>query len=302
MMQQKKSFNPTKTRIPLIIAILLLTAVFPAWGQNLHFDVSSSLDWSRGEFTAQTSFNLAQAGLRLPAGRLMAEETLQRAWPGLFRPHILSLRVDSDSTIETLVERGELSLRDLDNISLGARITPPSLSADMTSMIGRYTVQLDRIASLLNRHRRAIEPPRPLVPVHAANHTGIIIIADRELPIRGRNARALVEPCLFPKIWDTNMTLIYDRNMVTPAGGRLMVRYAAPENIFRPTPSGLEGELAALVGPRPLRILAREVFGIFPTDPVIDRNDALQILSSENNRRLLREGRVVIVLNAEILN
>jgi hypothetical protein len=51
------------------------------------------------------------------------------------------------------------------------------------------------------------------------------------------------------------------------------------------------------VGSNPLRILAREVFGLNPTDPVIDREDALKILSSENNRRLLREGRVVLVLN-----
>jgi hypothetical protein len=30
---------------------------------------------------------------------------------------------------------------------------------------------------------------------------------------------------------------------------------------------------------------------------VIDREDALKILSSENNRRLLMEGRVALVLN-----
>jgi hypothetical protein len=51
------------------------------------------------------------------------------------------------------------------------------------------------------------------------------------------------------------------------------------------------------VGSNPLRIIARGVFGIDPTDPVIDRDDALLILSTENNRRLLREGRVVLVLN-----
>jgi hypothetical protein len=55
------------------------------------------------------------------------------------------------------------------------------------------------------------------------------------------------------------------------------------------------------VGDRPLRLIARGVFGARPTDPIIDSEDALIIISSEENRRLLREGKVVIVLNDEVL-
>ena len=287
-----------------------MAVLSPARAQEpgIKFDVSSSVDWRRGELNAQTSFNLAQANLRLPSGRLMGEEILKEAFPRLLRPYLLSLRVDSDSTMRSLVDRGDLSLEDVDNLSLGAKKTPPSLSVDLASMIGRYTVLMENISSLLTRHRRAAEPARPFIPAQAADYTGIIIVANEELPIRGRNTRALVEPCIFPKIWDTNMTLIYERNMNEPSnassagdGGKLMVRYTTTDSILRPTPSGLEGELAAILGPRPLRILAREVFGIYPTDTVIDRDDALQILSSDNNRRLLREGRVVMVLNGEML-
>ena len=104
------------------------------------------------------------------------------------------------------------------------------------------------------------------------------------------------------------MNLIYERNMVEPSSvsfagkdGTFMIFYAVADSIFRPTPSGLEGELASLLGPRPLRILARGVFGVTPTDPVIDRDDALKIISTENNRRLLREGRVALVLNEKML-
>jgi len=291
-------FKQTWTKIPPIALFLLLAALFPAWGNEsaINFTTSASIDWQRGELSAQTSFNIAQAGLRLPAGRLLGEDILQRAWPRLSRPHLLSLRVDSNSTIRSLIERGELSLQDVDTISRRARKTPPSLSADMANMIGRYTVYVEEISSLLIRHRHTFEPVRPVVPVPTVDYTGIIIIADRELPVWGRHAASLVEPSLFPKIWDTNMNLIYERGMVDP-DRILMVRYAAAESIFRPTPSGLDGELAALVGPRPARIFARGVFGIYPTDPVIDHNDALRILSSDHNRRLLREGRVVIVLD-----
>jgi hypothetical protein len=60
--------------------------------------------------------------------------------------------------------------------------------------------------------------------------------------------------------------------------------------------------LAELVGNNPLRIIARAVYGIRPTDPVIDREDALLILSSEENLRLLREGRVAIMLDKSVLS
>jgi hypothetical protein len=125
------------------------------------------------------------------------------------------------------------------------------------------------------------------------------------LPVHGRNTSALISPCLFPKIWDTEMNLIYERNLTDPAltssGLRPIVRYAKREDIFRSTPSGIDNELIPLVGERPLRIFARSVFGAVPTDPVIDRSDAMLMISNENNRRLLREGRVVLVVNGEVL-
>jgi len=301
-MPQKKNFKP----VVACAVVAFLLASFPILGNetSIDFDASASIDWRRGEISAQTSFSLAQAGLRLPSGRLMGEDILQRAWPRLFRPYLLSIRVDSSSTLADLVERGDLSLQALDSISRAARKTPPSLSPDMSRMIGRYAVSIEEISALLITHGRAAEPLRPLVPVPALDYTGIIIIADRSLPVRGREGSALVQPSLFPRIWDTNMNLIYDRNMTEPpplGSSARIVRYAAPENIFRPTPSGLEGDLAALAGPRPLRVFAREVFGAYPTDPVIDHSDALRILSNDNNRRLLREGRVVLVLSAEMV-
>jgi hypothetical protein len=97
------------------------------------------------------------------------------------------------------------------------------------------------------------------------------------------------------------MNLVFERNMVEPALGQKqgMVHYTGRESIMRPTPSALDEALITRVGENPLRIMARGVFGVVPTDPIIDREDALLILSSEANRRLLREGKVAIVLAKE---
>ena len=286
----------------LIIALFLLgTAGIEA---QVRFDVSSSIDWTVRELDTLASFNLLQAGIRLPTGRSMGEEILRQSFARLVRANLLTIRVDSTSTVQDLVDRGEISLEELDRICLAAEKTPPSLSTDLSQMTGRYKVFMEKISARLLSHRRAIEPPRPLIPIHAADYTGIIIIANDTLPIHGRLSQALVVPCLFPKIWDTNMELVYERNMFDPGMKEesLMVRYTTPENIFRSTPSGLEGELDALVGPNPLRIFAREVFGVNPTDLVIDREDSLKILSTENNRSLLRDGKVALVLDEKTLN
>jgi hypothetical protein len=109
----------------VFVLFLLIIATFPAWSQEASFDTSFSVDWARGEIYSQVSFDLAQAGIRLPAGRFLAEETLRDAYPQLLRPQLLSLRLDSNSTVGNLVERGELSLAQLDSICLEAEKIPP---------------------------------------------------------------------------------------------------------------------------------------------------------------------------------
>ena len=291
--------------LSFVCALALFFLLNSAWTQEGHhrFYASHSIDWTRGEISSRLDFDLAASGLRLPAGRFQAEEILREAYPRQIRTFLTSIRLDSSSTVGDMLERGEITLRELDVICREARQIPPSLSPDFRRMTGRYTVMMQELSSLFTRHRTPFEPAGPLIPIPTANYTGIIIIADTELPIHGRWTSAMLEPSIFPKIWDTEMNLIYERNMFDPAlrNERLMVNFAAAESIFRPTPSGLDGELALLLGPNPMRILATGGFGVNPTDAVISRHDALRILSSENNRRLLRDGRVLFVLNESVL-
>jgi hypothetical protein len=271
------------------------------FGQSL--DISGTVEWEKMEINASVALLLSSAGIRLPTGRAQAEELILTEYPRLARPALLSIPVDSSSVLEDLINRGEFSLQSMGNIILSARRVPPALSPDLSSLTASYIIDLTRIGAALIRHSRPQDIIRPLRPVPAAAYTGIIIIADGVLGIHGRNAESLVFPCLFPKVWDTGMNLIYERNMVEneTAQSAGIVRYVTESSIFRPTPLGLSPELATLVGNNPLRIIARGVYGIYPTDPIIDREDALIILSSEENLRLLREGRVAMVLSGGTL-
>ena len=287
-------------RFFLVMAICIMISPVFAQERAINFDTSVLVNWAQGELSGQTGFNLAQAGLRLPTGRYQGEEALREAFPQLLQPYLLSLRVDSTTTIRDLVDLGEISLQDLNNICREAVIAAPHLSTDLSRMTNSFKITTEKISTMLIRHRNINEPLRPLLPVHTPDYTGIIIIATDELPIHGRLTRTFMEPCLFPKIWDTDMNLVYDQSMFDIRGeNKLMIRYAGRQSIFRSTPSGMDSELLAFAGPNPLRIIARGVFGASPTDPVIDHSDAMLILSSENNRRLLSEGRIVLVLNED---
>jgi hypothetical protein len=196
---------------------------------------------------------------------------------------------------------------------------------------GSYILNLSGLSADLMQHSRAEDMRRILGPASAAEYTGIIIIADERLPIFGRNSTAHVLPCMLPKVWDSDMNLVYELNTIDPWRTlrpytrdknepsalpkintdenlpadmylkNAVVRYTEREKIFGPSPSGLDEELEQLVGPRPLRILAQGVYGQRPTDPIINREDARIIFSNEVNRNLLREGRVAIILSKDVL-
>jgi hypothetical protein len=268
-------------------------------GQSL--DIAGAVEWETMEIAASVALNLASAGIRLPTGRAQAEEFVGAEYPRLIRPSLLSIPVDSSSTLQDLIDRGEISLQSVGALARDARRVPPALSSDLSSMTASYTIDLVRLSAALIRHSRPTELVPPLRPLPAASYTGIIILAAESLPIQGRNTQALAQPCLFPKVWDTAMNLIYERNMMDAGLSSAVARYVSPSNVFRPTPSGLSPELEELVGNKPLRVIARGVYGIRPTDPVIDREDALLILSSRENLRLLREGRVAIMLDTSVL-
>ena len=277
----------------------LLILFLLVFSQNLYsqeMTIRGDLEWERMELGATITLNLQRAGIRLPAGRSQAKALLEDEFSDLIRPHLMGIQVDSSSTIADLINRGELTPA---AIYGKARSLPPALSPDMSVMSARYSINLTGINAELIRHSRPQRIHAPLIPASVRNYTGIIIIADESLPVHGRTTTALALPCLFPKIWDSEMDLVFERNMIEPETGRAMgvVCYTSREKIMRAVPSSLDDALIKRVGENPLRIMARGLFGAVPTDPIIDKEDALLILSSEHNRQLLREGRIVIVLD-----
>jgi len=278
---------------------MMFFIVFSAFAEP-KTNITGTVEWDTMLIRAEVSLDLASAGLRLPAGRSQGESYLNESYLRLIRPGILNLQADSSSTLADLVARGEFSLSEIETLALRANSVPPALSPDMRFMSSSWTIPVSGISSALMRHNRPSPIIRTLNPVSAAQFTGIVIIASENLPVHGMRSTALPVPCLFPKIWDSDMNLIYERSMLETRDIPV-VRYSPPQGIFQNNPSGLSPELREIVGDRPLRIFATGVFGIKPTDLIIHRNDAMLIISSEENRRLLSQGRVAIILDESVL-
>ena len=263
-------------------------------------DITGAVEWDTLLLKSTVSVDLAKAGIKLPAGRTQGEAFISSGYLTLIQPSIMDLQVDSSTTISDLIIRGEFGVIDAENLALKAQSVPPALSSDLRKISASYTMSLTDLSSALLRHNRPSPVMRTLIPSTSAQYTGIIIIAADNLPLYGMRSSALAVPCLFPKIWDSDMNLIYERNMLE-ARENTMVRYAPLQSIFQENPSGLSPEITAVVGNRPLRIFATGLYGLNPTDLIIDNKDSFLIISSADNRRLLSEGRVVFILNDSVL-
>ena len=268
---------------------------------EVNIGISGTVDWSTLQVTSRISLDLASAGLKLPAGRTQGEIFLTSSYSNLIKSCLLEIQVDSSSVIGDLVNSGETSLSQIERLALSAKSVAPALSSDMRNIFTTQEISMSGISAALLKHNYPSPVARTLNPVTSASYTGIIIIAADELPVHGMKSSALPIPCLFPKIWDSDMNLIYERSMLE-IKDITIVNYSSLDNIFQKNPTGLSSSLRKAVGDRPLRIFARGVFGIKPTDLIIDKNDAMLIISSEENRRLLSQGKVAVILDDSVLS
>ncbi len=257
-------------------------------------NLRSEVDWENDLISSRAELDSARSGIVMPTGRSMALQKLEMEMPSLMRDTFFSILVNSSEKLGNSVTLGRVQLYDLTGIIDNGRKTPPFFSRDLNTITMSHTLRLSELGALFVNHRAVWVPPLPLDRIPTRAYTGIIIDARGQLPVHGEFTRSAVYPCLFPKLWDTEMELLYERNSVKPeiAKASGIVRYSASldETAYRNR-----------IGADPLRITARGVFGQYRTDPILSRDDYLRIITSAENRALLAEGKVVILLDKETL-
>lgn len=254
----------------------------------------STVDWTKPSFFSTAELEISKNNIILPSGRGAANTILDSKIPLLIKDPLLSLAVDSSKRIGDMVLQDNLSLEEITNIIQDGKKTAPVYSTEKDSIIINHTIKLNDISSRLVKHSYPYKPNSPIEKTASRVYTGIIIDARGVLPVQGEFVTSTGNPCLFPKVWNEEMELIYEKNIedskTAKEAGIVTYHWSSDENLYRDR-----------IGNDPLRITAKKIFGINRTDPVISKKDALKILSVEENRELLRQGRVIILLDKEQL-
>ena len=279
-----------------LLSFLICISAFSVTAQidNTTLESKSRVDWTQKKFSSDISLDIKKAGIQLPAGRNSAESLIHLKTPALLKDPVLSLFVDSANYLGDLVIDDTITLEQVTEITENARQTPAIFTPDGKTAKLTNTIDMNTIGKLLVKHKYPYTPEEPIEITASREYSGIIIDARGSIPVHGEFVSSEVYPAFFPTIWDENMNIIYEKNIAdkTTVQEKGLVEYNWQDNF------SLYDER---VGSDPLYIKAWRVYGRHRTDPLIRKRDALKILTVEANRKLLKEGKVVILLDKKNL-
>lgn len=281
-----------KNIILLAVYTILSSSV---WAQyNSSMTSKSKIDWTSRIFTTQINLDVTNTNMRLPSGRNSAESLIKIKTPGLVKDSLLTLFVDNQNYLGDIIVDETLSLEQITKIIENSKQTPALYTTDGNGVNTIKTIDVNTISRQLIKHKYPYTPEEPIDIVSSRPYSGIIIDARGSLPIHGEYADSEVFPCFFPTIWDDQMNIIYEKNITDKeiAQNNGIVKYDWKDNFIL---------YEDLIGRDPLYIKAKKVFGRNRTDPLISRRDALKILTVKENLNLLKQGKIVILLDKENL-
>ncbi len=256
---------------------------------------TSRVDWSKNALVSDVTLDVVKAGIPMPSGKAVSLNRIQMELPVLVKDPLLALYADDTNTIGDLVLDGKLTLDALTRIIDNSKKTPPYFVNASNNLKTTHTIDLKQIGSLLVKHNTPYVQEKPIDRISSRAYSGIVIDARGLLPVHGEHVKSKVAPCLFPKIWNQDMTLVYERNMVSSSVAKTkgIVDYMKGQGSNKKTERA---------GNDPLWIKAREVYGVNRCDPVISYEDYLRITTIPQNLELLKQGKVVILLDDDQLS
>ncbi|WP_315450609.1 OmpA family protein [uncultured Treponema sp.] len=276
------------------LTVFVLCALAFCYGYPSGMESQTVQNWETAQVDSKITIDLNKSGLYLPTDRNAAIRLIQQNRSSLLKNAYLSILVDSSHRIGNYLAEEKISFTDINTVINNGKNTAPILSQELQTAIIYHQNPLQELANLFVKHNAPYTPS--FFPFGTASkvYTGILIDARGQLPVHGEYSSEQLNPCLFPKIWNKNMNLIYEKNIVDPD-------QAKKHSIVLYTGTLDESEYRDRIGTEPLRIIARGVFGDNRTDPIISNEDAERILAKKENIELLRQGKIVIVCDKDTL-
>jgi hypothetical protein len=278
----------------LLLPIVLILAAVGAPGQEAPFSWESTVDWEQGVLILDTRVAVEPGQLH-PDLRYRAQRRVERLLPALIVEAVLPVALDSFFTVGERIKEDDRLFQALTEAAMSGMVEEfSSLSKDLGEVRLRYRLPFYGrfgLASSFVSHSRPF-PMQPILGfVPSRPFSGLVIYARGELPAHGKEGRERARPAFFPKLYDEELNLVLSAEMCRPEAlrkwGMVAYRY-----------SGEQAVDLERVGQFPLRTVARGVFGKNATDLLLSDEAVRQLLAIEANRRILQEGKILVLLDA----
>jgi hypothetical protein len=281
-----------------ILLLLVCGSLWLLFSADAAFDTTVSIDWGRGllKITAVTDLDLQN--LPFPRARAKAEQVLYDSMPSLFVEALMDVPIDSYFTVRDKLkdeDERENLLQSLSRIASKGEKMGSYVSEDFKQLETSYVYPFygaDGILSSMVRHEEPV-PLRHELGFHATRKfSGVVIYAKGEYPVWGAktNEKSRIRKAFFPRIFDDKMNVVVRMEMCDP---QMLKKWG----IVAYSSSEVENSFGYRVGSFPLRIIAHGVYGKNNTDIIISAESAGELLSLAENRELLIQGRILIIVD-----
>jgi hypothetical protein len=253
-----------------------------------------SVLWDQGAIVLQVETKVSAEERLSPGVRFQAEQRIEEALPTLYIEAVEGILVNSDQTVGQRLAASDLLFRSLSELAVrGAQKQSASFSKDLHRVLVQYRFPLYGPTGLIApfvQHERPFPISRLLGFAPTRTFTGLVIYARGELPSYGKPGKERVNPSLLPRLFDEHTNPVLIPEMCDP---QFLVRWGLAAFVFADD----ETPFRERIGDLPLRTMARGVFGRNATDLLLPDEAVRQLLTREANRRLLREARILIILD-----
>ncbi len=281
----------------LLLAGALLAAAASADADFDELARTHELLWGEGVMRLEVRKSVDPATPLSPATRFQAESRIEEALPYLFMEAVEDLPVDSHDSVGERLAADDALFRALrEQAAAGAQRESAAFARDLHAVIVVYRFPLfgeQGLEAAFVHHERPFPIPRILGFAPTRSFTGLVILAQGELPSHGKDLRERARAALLPKLFDEDMNPVLSPEMCDPQAlrkwGVAGYAYSADEDTLK--------AFSSRISDGPLLTKARGVFGRNATDLLLSNEVARQLLSRQHNRELLRDGKILIILD-----
>ncbi len=254
---------------------------------------STAIDWEERLIMINTSAVIDPTDRNAPAAGHYLEQQIRRTLGTLVEGAVSQLVYDSTMTVGELLERHPHPIPSVQELEADTIQTSSRITSNLSRVEVAFELPLfPSVVEALYGNRTPRPLPRTLQWEPTGEFTGLVIMANRDLPVRGESQRARLQPALLPEILDTALEPVL-------TSGNVHTDALLAHGVVSYTTSTDPADWEKIVGPRPMRVIARELFGIYHTDIILQLRDARRLLSTENNRQFLAQGRVLVIVAPE---